>query len=77
MNGIYIKNRLGNCQLICFFRDIGIIELPNNYEKYVVAIGISITEKRWERGLYCLDFKEAAGIFNEILKDMYNASFKV
>ena len=40
---IYLENkRFGKCEIICTFKEVAIIELEKNFEKYVVAIGFSI-----------------------------------
>ena len=36
---IYLENkRFGKCEIICTFKEVAIIELEKNFEKYVVAI---------------------------------------
>ena len=75
---IYLKNKIfGRCEIICYFKEVAIIELENNIEKYVVAIGFSIKSGNWTRGIYCKSLKNAGEIFNSILEDFYMVSFKI
>ena len=78
MDEIYIENKtFGKCTVICFFRDVAIVELPRDYEKFVVTIGLSIKNNRWNRGFYCKSFKDAGVVFNNLLEDFYMVSLKV
>lgn len=70
-------NNFGKCEVICHLMDVAIIKLENNFEKYVVTIGLSIPSKKWERGYYCNSFKVASEIFNKIIEDFYMATFKI
>lgn len=75
---IYLENkRFGKCEIICTFKEVAIIELEKNFEKYVVAIGFSIKNGNWIKGIYCKNFKDAGEIFNSILEDFYMVSFKI
>ena len=76
MEEIYVMNRnFGKCTVLCFFRNVAILELEHNYEKYVVAVGLSIKENSWQYGYYYREFKDAAKVFNNILEDFYMVSF--
>ena len=78
MEDIFVTNKnFGKCIVVCFFRDVAIVEIPNNYEKYVVTIGLSIKNNSWQQGYYCKNFKQAAEVFNKILEDFYMVSFLV
>lgn len=37
---IYHK-KFGKCKVVALFRDVALVELKNNVEKYVVTIGLS------------------------------------
>ena len=75
---IYLENkRFGKCEIIRSFKEVAIIELEKNFEKYVVAIGFSIKNGNWTKGFYCKNFKDAGEIFNSILEDFYMVSFKI
>lgn len=75
---IYLNNKsFGKCEIICHFKEVAIIELENNIEKYVVAIGFSIKNGNWIKGIYCKNLKDAGKIFNSILEDFYMVLFKI
>ena len=75
---IFLKNKnFGKCEIICHFKEVAIIEIENNTEEYVVAIGFSIKYGNWTRGIYCRSLKNAGEVFNSILEDFYMVSFKI
>lgn len=75
---IYLKHKkLGKCEVICHYKDVGIVELKNNYEKYVVAINLSAEKGIWRKGIYCKSLKDAGEVFNNILEYFYMVSFKI
>ena len=71
------RNRFGECKVICHLKDVAIVELENNYEKYVVTLGLSIKTGSWQRGFYCKNLKEASEVFNKIIEEFYMAVFKI
>ncbi len=71
------NKNFGKCEIICFFKDVAIIELGRNEEKYVVTIGFNLDTKSWNNGYYCKDLKTAGGIFNNLIGYFYMASFKI
>ena len=78
MSDLYIENRtLGKCMIICFFKDLAIVELPNNYEKYVVTIGLSIKNNSWRQGYYFVDFEHAVDVFKNLVKEFYMLNVKI
>lgn len=75
---MYFENKnFGRCEIICLFKDIAIIELENNIEKYVITVGLDFENKCWHRGYYCKSLKLAGEIFNNLLEDFYMVSFKI
>ncbi len=78
MSMICFNNKnFGRCEIICFFKDVAIIELEKNIEKYVVTVGLNYTTKSWKNGYYCKSLKIAGEIFNDLLEYFYMVSFKI
>lgn len=73
----FYTERFGKCEVICHFREIALVKLEKNYEKYIVTIGLSIENKNWLNGIYCNNIKEAEEIFSKYVKDFYMVSFKI
>lgn len=71
------SKNFGKCEILCFFKDIAIIELEKNVEKYVVTVGLNYKSKSWNNGYYCKSLKVAGEIFNNLLEDFYMVSFKI
>lgn len=71
------SRKFGKCEIVCLFKDIAIIELEKNNEKYVVTVGFNFEKKRWKYGYYCKELKTAGEIFNNILEDFYMVLFKI
>lgn len=71
------SKRFGKCEIICHFKDVALIELENNYEKYVVTINLSTDKGIWQHGFYYKNLKDAGDVFNNILEDFYMVSFKI
>lgn len=64
MGNIYFYHEhFGKCKVLGFFRNIAIIELKNQVEKYVVAVGFSRKERRWIKGFYYRDYDEAVSTY--------------
>lgn len=75
---MYFEHKdFGRGEILCLFKDIAIIELENNIEKYVITVGFDFENKCWHRGYYCKNFKLAGEIFNNLLEDFYMVSFKI
>lgn len=75
---MHFNNKIfGKCKVICFYKDIAIIELEKNDEKYVVASGFNFNDKKWCRGYYCKTLKDAGKAFNNLLEYFYMATFKI
>jgi len=72
----YSKN-FGKCEILCFFKDVAIVQLEKNIEKYVVTVGLNYKTKSWINGYYCKSLKVAGKIFNNLLEDFYMVSFKI
>ena len=74
---VFLENkRFGKCKIIGTFKEVAIIELEKNFEKYVVAIRFSIKNWNWTKGFYYKNLKDAGEIFNSILEDFYMVLFK-
>ena len=60
MENVYFNHdNFGKCKILGFFKDVAIIELKNQVEKYVVAVGFSRKNRRWNSGYYYRDYDEA------------------
>lgn len=71
------SRNFGKCEVICHFKDVALIELEDNYEKYVVTIDLSIKKGTWKHGFYFNNLKDAGDAFNSILEDFYMVFFKI
>lgn len=71
------SEKFGKCEILCFFKDVAIVELEKNIEKYLVTTELDFNNKRWNSGCYCKDFKLASQIFNNLLEIFYMVSFKI
>ena len=70
MDNIYFNHkRYGSCKIIGFYRRIAIIELKNNFEKFLVADGFSIRNKKWDRGYYFRDYEDARSAYKLLAFD--------
>lgn len=75
---MYFHNEnFGKCEVLCLYKDIAIIVLEKNAEKYVVASGFEFYNKSWCRGYYCRTLKDAGEVFNSLLEDFYMVAFKI
>ncbi len=75
---LYFESKsFGKCEVLCFFKDVAIVELEKNTEKYVVTVGLDFKNKRWNNGYYCKNLKIAGEIFNDLLENFYMVSFKI
>lgn len=72
MEDLYIYHKqFGKCKVIALFRDIALVELKNNMEKYVVTIGLSRKNNSWLKGHYCKSFDNALDEFCNLLSNFY------
>ena len=72
MEGLYIYHkRFGKCKVLAFCKDIAIIKVENNYEKFVVTIGLSKTTNSWTRGFYHKNYKDAISTYRNLLDRFY------
>lgn len=72
MDDLYINHKTyGKCKVIALFRDIALVELKKNVEKYVVTIGLSRKENNWLKGMYYRKFDDAITAFGYFLQDFY------
>ena len=72
MKDLYIYHeRFGKCRVIAFFKDMAILRLQNNYDKYVVTIGLSRKYNNWRRGFYYKSLNDAISAFSCLLSDLY------
>ena len=72
MEDLYINHKkFGKCKIVAMFRDIAIVELKNNIEKYVVTIGLSKKKNAWLKGMYYRKIDDAMTAFGYLLQDFY------
>ena len=72
MEDLYIYHKqFGKCKVVTLFRDIGMVELNNNVEKYVVTIGLSRKNNSWLKGFYYKNYDDAITAFGYFLEDFY------
>lgn len=75
---MYIETKnFGKCKILVLLNDTALIQLDKNIERYVIAIGISQAEGRWNIGYYSNNFEEACEIFNNVIDELYTTDFKV
>lgn len=72
MEGLYIYHkRFGKCEVLAFCKDIAIIKLEDNFEKFVVTIGLSNITNSWIKGSYHKNFKDAISTYRNLLDHFY------
>ena len=72
MEDLYIYHKkFGKCKVLAFYQNIAILELKNNYEKFVVTIGLSKKTNSWQRGFYYKHYEDAFATYNNFLDDFY------
>ena len=72
MEDLYIYHKkFGKCKVVALFRDVALVELKNNVEKYVVTIGLSKKNNAWLKGMYYKTFDDALSAFGYFLQDFY------
>ena len=70
MKNMYFYHKMyGNCKIIGFYRRIALIELKNNFERFLVADGFSIKSTKWDRGYYFKDFEDAISAYKLLAFD--------
>lgn len=74
---IFETENFGKCEVICLYKDVALVALENNYEKYVITVGLSLNNKNWLYGSYCKNFELAEDMFFNIIQDFYGISFKI
>lgn len=53
-------NALGRLKILALIDDIALLEKQYDVsEKYIIAYGFDLKEKRWRSGSYCTSLKEA------------------
>ena len=77
MASIVVKNLSFSYDYEDIFKDVAIVQLEKNIEKYVVTVGLNYKTKSWINGYYCKSLKVAGKIFNNLLEDFYMVSFKI
>ena len=71
MDDLYIYHKtFGKCKVLAFFKDIAILKLEQNYEKYVVTTGLSVKKNSWSRGFYFKKYNDAIDIYNFLIDEL-------
>jgi len=70
MEDLYINNStFGKCKVICFEKNIALIELPCKHQNYAVTIGLSAKTNTWERGFFYKTYNAAVDIYNFLVDE--------